>query len=283
MPSQSCGERTGNSTERVLAASRSRTPPSAPGRRRPPPPVRAVGVAGDHLHERGERLVQPDAVPPAHRDEVAEPHVGELVGDDVGDALLLVLVAVAGSTSRAFSRNVMQPRFSIAPAAKSGSASRSTLSPRVRDAVVALEPAQAERADVEAEAGQVPLPGTCTTRSGMPSTSTGSVASSGPTTNATRYVLITIVSANCTATLPPEALGALDLGTIGDGREASVDDERDAEDGLEVRLVPARERPPAVGGLHLGRGDDLLGASGIAERAAVEAAQLVVEDPGEGR
>ena len=38
------------------------------------------------------------------------------------------IVAVAGSTSRAFSRNVMQPRFSIAPAAKSGRASRSTLS-----------------------------------------------------------------------------------------------------------------------------------------------------------
>ena len=48
-----------------------------------------------------------------------------------------------------------------------------------------------------------PLPGTWTTRSGTPSTSTGSVASSGPTTKATRYVLITIVSAKRTATLPP--------------------------------------------------------------------------------
>ena len=41
------------------------------------------------------------------------------------------------------------------------------------------------------------------TRSGVPSTSTGSVASSGPTTKATRYVLIAIVSAKRTATLPP--------------------------------------------------------------------------------
>ncbi len=39
-----------------------------------------------------------------------------------------LIVAFAGSTSSRFSRNVMQPRFSIAPAAKSGSASRSTLS-----------------------------------------------------------------------------------------------------------------------------------------------------------
>ena len=37
-------------------------------------------------------------------------------------------VLVAGSSSSRFSRNVMQPRFSIAPAEKSGSATRSTLS-----------------------------------------------------------------------------------------------------------------------------------------------------------
>ena len=35
-------------------------------------------------------------------------------------------VLVAGSSSSRLSRNVMQPRFSIAPAAKSGRASRST-------------------------------------------------------------------------------------------------------------------------------------------------------------
>ena len=33
---------------------------------------------------RRERLVQPQVVPPAHRHEVAEPHVGELVEDDLG-------------------------------------------------------------------------------------------------------------------------------------------------------------------------------------------------------
>ncbi len=37
--------------------------------------------------------------------------------------------ASALSTRRAVSRNVMQPRFSIAPAAKSGMATRSTFSP----------------------------------------------------------------------------------------------------------------------------------------------------------
>ena len=37
-------------------------------------------------------------------------------------------VARSGSTSSTLSRNVMHPRFSMAPAAKSGSATRSTLS-----------------------------------------------------------------------------------------------------------------------------------------------------------
>ena len=153
---------------------------------------------------------------------------------------------------------------------------------RVRDAVVVLEPAQAERADVERRTPvRWPLPGTCTTRSGMPSTSTGSVASSGPTTNATRYELIVIVSAKRIDDLAVGVGRAVDLGAVGDREEAGVDDERDAEHRLEVGLVPARERPPAVGGLHLGRGDHLLGAVVVGVRAAVEAAQLVVEDAGE--
>jgi hypothetical protein len=39
------------------------------------------GGAG-HLHPGGEGLVEPEVVPPAHRDQVAEPHVRQLVRDD---------------------------------------------------------------------------------------------------------------------------------------------------------------------------------------------------------
>ena len=59
-------------------------------------PLGAEGVGGLQLHERGEGLVEPDAVPPLHRHEVAEPHVGDLVGDDVDDALQLGLGGVLG-------------------------------------------------------------------------------------------------------------------------------------------------------------------------------------------
>ncbi len=51
----------------------------------PPPPLRPEVVEAADAHEGGERLVQPDAVPPLHRDEVAEPHVGDLVLDHLGD------------------------------------------------------------------------------------------------------------------------------------------------------------------------------------------------------
>src|SRR5207249_11466324 len=42
---------------------------------RPALPLGLPGVDREHLHERGERFVEPDTVPPRHRDEVAEPHV----------------------------------------------------------------------------------------------------------------------------------------------------------------------------------------------------------------
>ncbi len=43
---------------------------------------------GEHAHEVGEGLLEPQVVPPLHGDEVAEPHVRHLVQDDVGPALV---------------------------------------------------------------------------------------------------------------------------------------------------------------------------------------------------
>ncbi|ELS52479.1 putative Aminopeptidase N [Streptomyces viridochromogenes Tue57] len=52
--------------------------------------VEAGGFGADLVaHVLGEGLVQPDVVPPAQGDEVAEPHVGHLVGDDHGAGLAL--------------------------------------------------------------------------------------------------------------------------------------------------------------------------------------------------
>ena len=58
---------------------------------------------------------------------------------------------------------------------------------RVGDAVVVGEELRARTPPLSsAKPVRWPLPGGCTTRSGVPPTSTASVASSGPTTNATR-------------------------------------------------------------------------------------------------
>ena len=111
-----------------------------------------------------------------------------------------------------------------------------------------------------------PFPGRCTIRSGTPSTSTGSVASSGPTTNATRYVDIGIVSANRTRTRPsPAGRRAPTSGPFEIASRPSSHHERDAEHGLQVGLVPARERAARVGGLEL-RGRDRARAARLVRR-----------------
>ena len=81
MSSASSGRPTGYSIARVARR-------LSVDRRRPVDPEAAQichagseGVAHSSLHERRERLVQPDALPPAHRDQVAEPHVRRFVGD----------------------------------------------------------------------------------------------------------------------------------------------------------------------------------------------------------
>ena len=77
--------------------------------------------------------------------------------------------------------------------------------------------------------------------------------------------------------------GARGLGAVGRGEEPTRDVERHAEHGLHVGLVEAREAASGVGGLEL-RGRNGVGrAVGVEEGAAVEAAEAVVEDTGEGQ
>ncbi len=45
---------------------------------------------GDHRRPGGERLVEPEVVPPAHGDEIAEPHVRHLVQDRLAAAFVQV-------------------------------------------------------------------------------------------------------------------------------------------------------------------------------------------------
>ena len=153
---------------------------------------------------------------------------------------------------------------------------------RVRDAVVVLEPAQAEGADVEAEPGEVALAGHVhdAQRDAVDVDRLGGLERAddeGDEVRAHHHRVgeadgdLAVRRARCAR--PP---GPLETASSAGSTTSVI-----AEHRLEVGLVPARERPPAVGRLHLRRGDDLLGAVVVAIRAAVEAAQLVVEDAGE--
>lgn len=66
-------------------------PPGLPRDAEVDPGVGEPGGLGEDLvaHVLGEGLVEPDVVPPGEGDEVAEPHVGHLVGDDHGAGLAL--------------------------------------------------------------------------------------------------------------------------------------------------------------------------------------------------
>ena len=164
-------------------------------------------VGGRHLHERGERLVEPDAVPPAHGDQVAEPHVGQLVVDHVGHALQLLLRGALrvhqqqhlpeGDAAQVLHRSEGEvghgDEVDLVARGRAGrSSARGTCSPA--------------SATSSANAHRWALPGGCTMRSGIgpavPATRWTSVASSGPTTNATRYVDIGMVSAKRMRTRP---------------------------------------------------------------------------------
>jgi len=66
----------------------------------------------------GERLVEPQVVPPRHGDEVAEPHVRQLVQDRQARRSMIASVTLARKTY--ISLNVTAPAFSIAPMLYSG-------------------------------------------------------------------------------------------------------------------------------------------------------------------
>ena len=223
-------------------------------------------VDGQHLHERGERLVEPDAVPPLHRHEVAEPHVGDLVGDDVGDPLELgVRRRCRVSTSSAVSRKVIAPEVlhraeRRSRAGRSGRACRpgtGCRSSRRRSA------ARTRRPPGRSRPGGA-CPGRRRSAAAMPSTSTASVASSCPTTKATRYVdIVHRVGERRRRACRCRASVSVDLRPFETAIRPSSTTSVTAKTALQVGLVPAREGAPGVGGLELGGRDDVLLAVGV--------------------
>ena len=210
--------------------------------------------------------------------------MGELVGDDIGDELLLVLCR----GRRIDEQQALAERDAAEVLHRSGrevgQREQVDLVARVGDAVVVLEPAQAERADLEPEPGEVAF-ARHVHDAQRDASDVDRLGDLERTDDERRQVgrhehRVGETDRHLLAGRRRDR-AALDLGPVRDGQQLGFDHERDAEHRLEVGLVPAGERPPAIGGLHLRRRDDLLVAVGVAERAAIEAAQLVVEHTGE--
>jgi hypothetical protein len=207
--------------------------------------------------------------------------VRELVGDDIGDVLLLHL----GGGGRIDEEQRLAERDAADVLHRAGrevgQGEQVDLPARVGDPVVVLEPLEGERADLEPEGGEVALARDVDDAQRH----TADVDRFGglEVTDHHRHE----VRRHHDRVLEPDrhlaVLGALarGLGAVRHRHQFGVDHEREAEHRLQLGLVPAREGAPAVGGLHLAGRDHLLVAVGVDVGGAVPAAQTVVEDAGE--
>ena len=239
-------------------------------------PFRFPGVHGQHFHERGERLVEPQAVPPTHRHQIAEPHMGVFMGDHVGDALALGvsgrrLVHEQGGLAEGDGAEVLHR-----PGREIGDGDEVELVAGIFATVILLIKAQREGADGLAERRQLLL------------------ARNAPDAQRRladhrrrrRLQLADDISHQIgrhrnRVGEADDLLAVLDAllgdGRVGDDLQFRRNNQRGGEDGLEGGFVPAGEGAAGVGRLEL-RGRESVRLAGlILVRTAVEAAQLVVK------
>ncbi len=255
------------------------------------PGVRPLGAGGlglaDGLGESGERLVQPEVVPPLHGDEVAEPHVGELVQDGrgaqlvggVGDLGTEHVLVAEGDGARVLHRTGVELRDEQLVVLREG----------VGEVELVLEVVEALLGDVEDGVGVQEL------------------AQRGAAVDAERHalraVLVGVEDADVRAghqggdvgghprgglegPHPGVALaGGLGGRRVGDHDPAGRGGDREGERGLQVGLLEVGEHPPGVGdfelgvevGLAVGRVDEPVQTlAGVGVRAVGDHPQLVL-------
>ncbi len=208
--------------------------------------------------------------------------MGELVGNDIGDELLLVL--------RRCRRIDQQEVFAERDAAEVlhraggeiGEGQQIDLVAGVRDAVVVLEPAQAERGDIEPVLGQGRLAGNVhdANRHAVDVDPIGGLEWADHEGHEVRAHHHRVREADLDASVV--AFVTARLGGVGHGEQTGLNDQGDREHRFEVRFVPARKGATAVGRLHLGSSDHVLTSVGSAIGAPVPTAQLIVQDASEG-
>ena len=219
----------------------------------PAPPGGLPRVDRQHLHERGEGLVQPESVPPRHRHQIPEPHVGDLVGHHVGHPGELGM----GGAPLVHQKRGLAKRdgAQILHGAEGevGNGDQVQLVPRIGHGEVLPEEAQGERRHLECERAEMPLP------------------RNGPDPDRDPVRLDGVGRLQRPDHERQEIRGhrdgrreghrlfaalrhAPDTGhrRVGDRRQRLVHDQRHLKDRLERGLVPAGKRAAGVGRLELG-------------------------------
>ncbi len=256
---------------------------SHPGERLPGPPLRPVGVGAADLHEGGERLVEPDALPPLHGHEVAEPHVGQLVVDHVGHPLQLSPAGGCGIHQQQGLPEGHAAEVLHRPEGEVGHRHQVDLVAGVGDVVVLGKPAQRETGGLQRIAGEVSLAGPMD-HPDRHAVDLGRLAGFEATHHESHQIgrhRHRRGEAGAAPAVFEDLAGG--LGGVGDRQQVRLAYQGGLEDGLEGRLVPAGEGPAGVGGLELGGGDDVLAAVVVGIDRPVEAAEPVVEHAAEAQ
>ena len=249
---------------------------------RPALPFGLPVVHRHHFHESGERLVEPQSVPPAHGHQVAEPHVRVLVRDDV--RYTLQFAARRGVFVDQQGRLAERDRAQILHRAEREVGNRDQVQfvARIGPAVIGAEEFQRRRADGLSEAGQPLLARhrAHPQRGAVHEDRRARLELADDEGDQIGGHLHRVREHDFLLARVGQQGFAHDPG-VGNGRQRLVHDQRDLKDRLERRLVPARKRPSCVGRFEL-RGRQRLGVPvGVRVSAAVEAAQLVVQEAGE--
>ena len=253
-------------------------------------PLRCVRVDPEVLHERGEGLVEPDAVPPLHRHQVAEPHVRDLVHDRERGGRHLVEGHLLGieQQPRLAERDAAEVLHS--PEREVGERDQIAFRARIRDAVVVGEERDRERADIEREVRE--MGAARLIRHSHRDTARVDRLGDLERPHHPRDQ----IGRHRDRLAEPDADVAVgqrvarDLGAVRQREQPVGHDERHREDRFELRLVEARKRGAGVRGFELRRHQYPLVAAVVDVGAPVEAEQpgadLAVElelEPGVAR
>ena len=251
---------------------------SSASERLPDAPVRTVGIATTGLHKGCEGLVEPDALPPLHRDKIAEPHVGQFVVDDVGGPLQFRLACVGRvDDQQHLAERHAAEVFHRAERSRGWRSGRPCRRGRGLRSSRQTSRGLRRRHRGRTRCGRPDRGGG---RHGWAHRPHGSVRWPPTGRRQRRRGRSTSPSSGRTECGDGHRRGGLgDLARVGDGEMVGIDDQRCLEGRLVLGLVPTREATASVGRLELGGGDRVLGAVVGGVRRSIEAVKLIVEVP----